>query len=187
METEAQTEKLTSGQPRSCGCLALDRITNLRLRHGHTQGYASSKVYQCWKNLRKRCDYPSDNHYHLYGARGIAVCERWRTFENFLADMGDPPTPEHSIERRDNNGDYEPGNCIWATGDVQRRNTRINVNITFLGLTMCATDWSAWSGINQTTLRRRYYGGLSGYDLLLDPPRTTNQHTCRRHDPEPQA
>jgi hypothetical protein len=81
-------------------------------------------TYHSWSNMIQRCTNPKHHRYANYGGRGIAVCERWREFANFLADMGVKP-PGHSIERKDNNGNYEPGNCKWATFAEQSHNTRM--------------------------------------------------------------
>jgi hypothetical protein len=92
--------------------------------------------------MRERCFDPSVRQYPNYGGRGIVVCDRWRySFENFKADMGQPPTREHSVDRIDNDGNYEPGNCRWATTLEQSRNKRTNVVITAFGETKIVTDW----------------------------------------------
>lgn len=91
-----------------------------RYEHGKT----GTSEYYSWGNMLKRVLSPNNPAYKWYGARGITVCERWRKFENFYADMGDKPTPKHSIERVNNNGDYEPSNCVWATKETQARNKR---------------------------------------------------------------
>lgn len=83
------------------------------------------KEYQCWWNMLARCYNPKDEHYKWYGARGIQVCERWRTdFANFYEDMGPRPSSKHSIDRKKNDGNYEPRNCRWATATEQNNNTR---------------------------------------------------------------
>jgi hypothetical protein len=91
-----------------------------RYRHGH----AGSPTYKSWQGMKRRCYVPHCADYPNYGGRGIVVCERWHAFENFLADMGERPGRGLSIERVDNDGDYEPGNCRWATKLDQCRNRR---------------------------------------------------------------
>lgn len=92
--------------------------------------------YMTWKSMRMRCTNPNDKRYARYGGRGIKVCERWQSFKNFIADMGPRPSPEHSIERRDNDGDYSPVNCHWATAVEQANNVSRNRLLTFRGETM---------------------------------------------------
>lgn len=91
-------------------------------RHGHH----GTPTYEVWKGMRQRCSNPNQPAYPDYGGRGIAVCDRWQSFDNFLADMGKRPVGM-SIERQNNNGNYEPGNCVWASRTVQNRNSRHNV------------------------------------------------------------
>jgi hypothetical protein len=97
---------------------------------------------------------PSQDSYPIYGGRGIGVCDRWRNFENFLVDMGDCP-PGQSLDRRDNNRDYEPGNCRWADGKTQGRNKRANHWITFKGETLTLVEWAERVGLKEKTLRAR--------------------------------
>jgi len=111
---------LTQGATRSCGCLK--RGNRNSLRHGHAA--PQSPEYVSWCRMIQRCTYPKASSYHRYGGRGIVVCERWsKSFEDFLADMGPKPTPKHTIDRWPNKrGNYEPGNCRWATAKEQAQN-----------------------------------------------------------------
>lgn len=113
---------LANGVTKSCGC---EKYSGLgRLVHGHKPESGASKIYRCWVNMIRRCTIPTVNNWHRYGGRGITVCDRWAdSFENFLADMGEPPTKAHSIDRVDNDGNYEPGNCVWADRLTQRKNS----------------------------------------------------------------
>jgi hypothetical protein len=102
--------QLLNGQTHSCGCLRREVSRNRSLRHGQSK----SKVYQVWRNMRSRCLRPTHRHYLQNGGRGIKVCERWHVFENFLADMGERPSPRMVILRRDPDGDFTPDNCYWG-------------------------------------------------------------------------
>lgn len=104
----------------SCGCLVRLRSSQQLKRHG--ESYPRSPEYRTWRAMIGRCTNPSCNRYENYGGAGISVCERWKKYENFLADMGRKPSPQHSIDRIDGAGNYEPGNCRWASQTQQQRN-----------------------------------------------------------------
>lgn len=96
----------------------------MSLKHGHASNGRETPEYKAWKNMRRRCENPNHPRYKDWGGRGIKVCERWHDFRNFYADMGPKPGPEFSLDRKNNNGNYEPENCRWATRSQQQRNAR---------------------------------------------------------------
>ena len=93
-------------------------------KHGQAKNGQRTPEYKSWKHMKQRCQNPTRKQYKNYGGRGIKVCKRWQDFRNFFADMGKKPGPEYSIDRIDNNGNYEPGNCKWSTPHEQRINSR---------------------------------------------------------------
>ncbi len=133
-----------------------------------THGMSKTTTYTIWKAIHQRCSNPNNDNYSRYGARGIAVCARWCSFENFLSDMGERPVGM-SIEREDNDKGYEPGNCRWATPLEQSRNRRDNRMITYQGVTLCVTDWAVRQGLPGQCLRHRLKKGWS-LDKALNTP-----------------
>ena len=118
----------------------------------HGKSYPPSRVYWSWKSMKARCYNPNRTHYRHYGGRGIKVCDRWlESFENFYEDMGDCP-PGLSIDRIDNDGDYTPENCRWATSMEQTNNTSRNRRVTVDGETMTITQWARRLGVNIRTM-----------------------------------
>lgn len=147
-------KSLRSGNSQSCGCAAREaasRACKAKARHGMWR----TPEYRAWQAIRQRCENAKGKDYHRYGGRGICVCERWQTFENFYDDMGPRPTSRHSIERENNNGDYEPSNCHWALPVEQQSNRRCTVRLTYNGRTQTLAQWSREIGISRGALRLR--------------------------------
>ena len=139
-------------------------------RHGHAAAHGGkSREYLTWRAMRGRCNNPNDPAYPRYGGRGVAVCDRWDRFENFLADMGPRPDGASLDRWPDNDGDYEPGNCRWATRKEQGRNMRSNNMLTARGQTLCIKDWADRLGVDPGTIRHRIRKGWSVEKAVTAP------------------
>jgi hypothetical protein len=126
--------------------------------------------------MKARCENTNTRSYPNYGGRGISVCTRWRdSFETFLADMGPRPSSTHSIDRIDNEGNYEPGNCRWATVDIQANNKRRTIVLTFDGRTQPLTAWASEVGIARDTLNARLRSYGWDVERALTTPVTRSQ------------
>ena len=115
---------LRGGKAKSCGCLRKETLSARAVKHGASRRGALLPEYRIWKGVRGRCLNARNPKYPIYGGRGITVCERWTDFTNFISDMGPRPSAQHSIDRINNDGNYEPSNCRWATAWQQARNQR---------------------------------------------------------------
>lgn len=141
---------------KSCGCLKEERAKLGNPKHG----LCYTPEYRIWANMISRCYCPTASHFSHYGARGITVCERWlNSFKAFYEDMGPRPTPQHTLERLDNDGPYSPENCVWATKRAQAQNRRSNIYLTFDGKTMCVSEWARVLGTGVQTLFNRLRHG----------------------------
>lgn len=133
-------------------------------------GIRRHPLYMAWWGMRDRCANPNNKKYHLYGGRGIKVCDRWLTdVLTFIADMGPKPSPQHSLDRIESNGDYEPGNCRWATLVEQNNNRSCCVYIKLGNEVLTPTQWARRSGIPDWLVRDRYRRGWSAKDAVYKP------------------
>ena len=122
-ESPVQTRLLRNGTSQSCGCLNREMVTAAATKHGQCRDVGKSPAYESWRNMLIRVRATKGRMFKYYGARGISVCERWKSFENFLADMG--PRPDGTtLDRRNNDKNYDPDNCHWATWSQQVKNRR---------------------------------------------------------------
>lgn len=138
-------------------------------KHGHTTHKGSSPTYKSWHMMMQRCTNPNNQQYKDYGGRGIYVCQEWFEFAGFLASMGVRPEGT-SIERIDNNSDYTPENCKWATRKEQQNNQRGNVWIEFNGETRTQSDWAERIGLKPHSLYQRLQHGWTVENALTTPP-----------------
>jgi len=136
---------------------------------------AQHPLYHTWANMIQRCTNPKLHNYKNYGGRGISVCEEWRTsFVSFVRDMGPRPSAQHSIDRKENDGNYEPGNCVWATPAQQAANKRKGVQRVSIGQeTKPLKDWAARAGVTVDCISQRISRGLTGVHLVA--PRWTER------------
>lgn len=139
-------------------------------------GLSSTRAYLTWQHMKRRCLNPKLGQFKDYGGRGITICERWMRFGNFFADMGERPKGK-TLDRIDNNGNYEPGNCRWATKKEQQRNMRSNRLVTINGATMCAIEWAEISGTSPITIITRLGRGWDSERAVFQPAVPTR---CKR-------
>ncbi len=158
---------LNSGSTKSCGCLRIETAKRAKyVKHGKS----NSPTFIRWRSMKSRCYYPKNVGYPNYGGRGIKVCDRWlgeHGFENFLADMGEAPSREYSLDRIDVNGDYTPENCRWATWKEQSNNKRNSRLITHNGRSLTIPQWCDELGFNVNVAYNRYWHGYKTYEELF--------------------
>ena len=169
-QTVVLLQSLRNGDNVSCGgWCKKDRQT--------THGASKTRTFQTWHSMRSRCLNSRHRAYPSYGGRGITICQRWLdSFEAFREDMGEHPD-NMSLDRIDNNGNYNPSNCRWASRSEQQRNTRNNHMITYNGITKCLPDWADKTGICSSTIRSRLrILGWTVADALTTPLGTRRHH-----------
>jgi hypothetical protein len=163
-ETRVRSVHLTSRRIKSCGCLFRDTPNHT------THGRSKTAEYRCWAHILSRCLNPNVKEYARYGGRGITVCDQWLTdFPAFLADMGPRPSSAHSIDRIDNDGNYEPGNCRWAMRTVQSRNRSTNTQVMFRGRLLTIAEAAEASGLSPLLISLRKRRGWPEDELFLAP------------------
>jgi hypothetical protein len=144
-----------------------------RKLHGHATKGAHSSEYDTWIAARQRCSNPNDPRYPQYGGRGIRVCDEWSDFSVFYRDMGPRPSSRHSLDRRDNDGNYEPGNCRWATTAEQNRNHRRNIWVEHEGALMILADAVRAAGFTRGAVERRVRERGCSYQEAFDGVKTS--------------
>ena len=161
----ARSTDLRRGDCQSCGCSTgrLIRAAN------STHGLSKTRLYKCWRAMHDRCSNANVNSYRSHGARGITVCTRWRTFENFASDMGERP-PGYTLERMDNDKGYSPGNCYWATKMEQANNKRTNRRFTVDGANMTLAQLARAFGHPPLRVWYRLKQGWDIHTALMTPP-----------------
>ncbi len=147
--------RLICGRAKACGCQ--------RVKHGFSSRKGDHPVYTTWEAMRARCLNPDERHYKDYGARGIGICERWNDAAKFIEDMLPTWKPGLTLDRYPNNdGNYEPGNCRWATRVEQQNNRRVNLWMEYQGARYTCAQLSRLTGVCQTCLRKWVLRGLNG-------------------------
>lgn len=175
-------KQLSRGQTKSCGCLMIDRTKEANTKHGKK----GTRIYRIWNGMLTRCRNPKSKDYGRYGGRGIEVCERWKKFENFYADMGDP-NPGQTIERINNDGNYTAANCRWASLLEQANNRRNNINVEFAGTNLTASQWDRKLDRFRGTTARRVRQGLSVTSVMGPINRNLSRDQTRNNDTRPAA
>ncbi len=159
------TSDIGTGRVNSCGCLKKELLRKTYTRHGEgSREKGESKEFRIWSGMRARCFAKNNPGYKNYGGRGITICERWREYKNFLQDMGRCPKGL-MIERKNNNDNYSPDNCIWASWDTQARNRRSTRLLTDGKVTLCLKDWAKLLDISEQKLRNKLTKNIKTLDF----------------------
>jgi len=171
---------MVKGKTKSCGCLSRETTSKLKRSHG----MSNTKIYATWNRMWNRCTNPVVDRYPRYGGRGISVCKRWKNFESFYEDMGDIPSPRHSIGRIDNDLGYYPENCRWETPEDQGANTSRTVFIEHEGQVKSASQWARHLSASYSKIISRYSSGIRSPEIfeclsgsLRDSPVTVSGKT----------
>ena len=166
--TKVRGYYLRTGHTTSCGCYHQEQVRRGITKHNGT----GTPEYRVWASMIQRCEDQNCASYRDYGARGISVCPEWRnSFPQFLQDMGPKPSAKHEIDRIDNDGNYEPGNCRWATRKEQAANRRSTHRVTLHGVTKSLKDWCDTLGLDYRMVHRRVNSLGWTYEQALNTPK----------------
>lgn len=174
-ERDVTPTSLKKGTSVSCGCFRLQRVQETVRKHGLSR----TPTYKSWRAMLGRCYDPGNASFEAYSAKGIYVCDRWRSsFENFVEDMGMRPSKSHSIDRIDNDGIYSKENCRWATGFEQQANRAISITLTVNGETKPMAEWARIAGMQYQTLKARLRQGWAP-EVAVTRPLGSNSTAAR--------
>lgn len=166
VEKDIREDHILSGRIVSCGCHKNEKARKRMTQHGRSY----DTIHAIWCGIIQRCTNPNLKSYRLYGGRGIKVCKRWLdSFEDFLADMGERPDVGYGVDRIDGDGDYEPGNCRWATPKQNARNMSTNVFVEYGGERLCLAEWAERVGVTDGTIKYRIQ--MWGIERALTTPK----------------
>jgi hypothetical protein len=173
-EHDVMASTLRKGKSKSCAACSRKmghaKAREMTAKHGGVKA-----EYRAWSRMLERCRNPNDRSFKWYGGRGIKVCEEWQGdggFERFMEHVGHRPSDRHSLDRIDNDGNYEPGNVRWATKKEQQRNRRTNNVLTIDGVTKCVAEWAEESPVPESTIRGRLERGWRPWDAVFAKRRT---------------
>ena len=169
---QVEGSTLRNGLSSGCGCTKKLAISKAQTKHGHAKPGEFSTTYSSWSAMRARTRGNSAHGEKYYKGRGIIVCDRWNSFELFLADMGERPAGTTLDRYPDTNGNYEPGNCRWATAIEQANNRTDNVLIVYKGKCQSIAQWSTELGIHRSTITQRLKAGETNPENIFDPRMT---------------
>ena len=171
---------LRKGNTASCGCYKIEKIAALNRTHGQSGALTKTTEYRIWANMVNRCTNPNNPAFKHYGGRGIRVCRRWQKFENFLADMGPRggDRKARTLDRVNNDGDYEPRNCRWRTMIQQGNNKRTSRLVEWRGRSQTVTQWARELGLASSLIYARLDRGMSP-ELAMNAPVTLNGSASR--------
>jgi hypothetical protein len=170
--SEVYASALRGYLTKSCGCIRHENAQSVGRRGGpnYRHGQSNSRTWRIWSSMIQRCSDPNHKSFPAYGGRGILVCERWKTFENFFEDMGEIPDGL-TIDRIEVDNGYQPGNCRWATWEEQANNKRRSVLITAFGESLSMSQWARRTGLAKSSIMYRLARGMTAEETLTTPPR----------------